>query len=173
MNVRKNARLTPCGRERIARQVVSGQTPKAVGEAAGVCPRTVPKWVDRYRREGRAGLRDRSSRPHRLYRPSHHRRPQRTKQSALTRRGTRLGVCPRRHRRQLPHRLRQGDEQREKAQCYSIPQSRSLLRQPRHQGRAYHDRQRLQLQILRQALQATWPQAHPHEAPHPKNQRQG
>ena len=36
MNVHKNARLTPHGRERIVRQIVSGQTPKAVGEAAGV-----------------------------------------------------------------------------------------------------------------------------------------
>jgi hypothetical protein len=41
MNVHKNARLTPHGRERIVRQIVSGQTPKAVGEAAGVCARTV------------------------------------------------------------------------------------------------------------------------------------
>src|SRR5579862_2919220 len=70
MNVHKNARLTPRGRERIALQVASGQTPKAVSEAAGVCPRTVRKWVDRYRHEGAAGLRDRSSRPHRLYRPT-------------------------------------------------------------------------------------------------------
>jgi transposase InsO family protein len=70
MNVHKNARLTPHGRERIARQVASGQTPKAVSEAAGVCPRTVRKWVERYRREGHEGLRDRSSRPHRLYRPT-------------------------------------------------------------------------------------------------------
>ena len=51
----------PCG------QVESGQTLKAVGEAAGVCPRTVRKWVFRYRSEGLAGLRDRSSRPHRLH----------------------------------------------------------------------------------------------------------
>lgn len=70
MNIHKNARLTPSGRERIVRQVVSGQTPEAVAEAAGVCPRTVRKWVDRYRREGLAGLQDRSSRPHRLYRPT-------------------------------------------------------------------------------------------------------
>ena len=69
MNVHKNARLTPHGRERIVRQVESGQTLKAVGEAAGVCPRTVRKWVSRYRSEGLAGLRDRSSRPHRLHRP--------------------------------------------------------------------------------------------------------
>ena len=70
MNVHKNARLTPHGRERIARQVASGQTPKTVSEAVGVCPRTARKWVERYRREGLAGLRDRSSRPHRLYRPT-------------------------------------------------------------------------------------------------------
>ena len=70
MNVHKNARLTPLGRERIVRQVASGQTPEAVGKAAGVCPRTVRKWVERYRREGLAGLQDRSSRPHRLHRPT-------------------------------------------------------------------------------------------------------
>src|SRR6476619_2415224 len=70
MNVHKNARLTPHGRERIVRQVQSGRTPKAVGEAAGVCPRTVRKWAERYRREGLAGLNDRSSRPRRLHRPT-------------------------------------------------------------------------------------------------------
>ena len=70
MNVHKNARLTPLGRERIARQIASGQTTKAVSGAAGVCPRTARKWVERYCREGLAGLRDRSSRPHRLYRPT-------------------------------------------------------------------------------------------------------
>jgi transposase InsO family protein len=66
MNVHKNARLTRHGRERIVRLVASGQTPQAVSQAAGVCPRTVRKWVERYRREGLAGLYDRSSRPHRL-----------------------------------------------------------------------------------------------------------
>lgn len=70
MNIHENARLTPSGRERIVRQIASGQTPEAVGQAAGVCPRTVRKWVERYRREGLAGLKDRSSRPHRLYRPT-------------------------------------------------------------------------------------------------------
>jgi hypothetical protein len=38
MNMHKNARLTPLGRERIVRQVESGQTPEAVSETAGVCP---------------------------------------------------------------------------------------------------------------------------------------
>ena len=70
MNVHKNARLTPRGREWIVSQVESGQTPKAVSLAAGVCPRTVRKWVARFRAEGLAGLQDRSSRPHRLYRPT-------------------------------------------------------------------------------------------------------
>jgi transposase-like protein len=62
MNVHKNARLAPLYRARIVGQVASGQTPVAVAEAASVCPRTVRKWVDRYRREGLAGLQDRSSR---------------------------------------------------------------------------------------------------------------
>jgi transposase-like protein len=66
MKMHKNARLTPLGREQIVRQVESGQTPEAVSEAAGVCPRTVRKWVERFRREGLAGLEDRLSRPHRL-----------------------------------------------------------------------------------------------------------
>ena len=69
MNVHKKARLTR-GRERIVRQIESGQTPGAVAEAAGVCLRTVRKWIDRYRREGLGGLDDRSSRPHRLRRPT-------------------------------------------------------------------------------------------------------
>src|SRR5947208_4965061 len=70
MNVHKNARLTPRGRGRIVGQVASGQTPEAVAEAVGVCPRTVRKWVDRYKAEGLAGLQDRSSRPDRLRQPT-------------------------------------------------------------------------------------------------------
>ncbi|NJO54107.1 MAG: IS481 family transposase [Bacteroidales bacterium] len=70
MNIHKNARLTPFGRERLVQAVLSGQTPKAVSQAAGVCPRTVRKWVARFKAEGRAGLIDRSSRPQRLYRPT-------------------------------------------------------------------------------------------------------
>jgi transposase len=70
MNVHKNARLTPRGREWIVELATSGQTPKAIAQAVGVCPRTVRKWVKRYEREGLAGLQDRSSRPHRLHRPT-------------------------------------------------------------------------------------------------------
>lgn len=70
MDIHKNARLTPFGRERLVTMVLDGQTPQAAGEAAGVCPRTVRKWVRRYKEEGLAGLQDRSSRPHRLRRPT-------------------------------------------------------------------------------------------------------
>src|SRR5690606_26533765 len=70
MNVHKNARLTPWGRERLARAVLSGQTPEAAARAAGVCPRTAGKWAARFQAEGIEGLRDRSSRPHRLHRPT-------------------------------------------------------------------------------------------------------
>ncbi len=70
MNMHKNARLTPIGRERLVQAVLSGQTPKAAAQAAGVCPRTVRKWVCRFQTEGREGLTDRSSRPQRLYRPT-------------------------------------------------------------------------------------------------------
>jgi transposase InsO family protein len=70
MNVHKNARLTPRGREWIVGQALSGQTPKAIAEAVGVCPRTVRKWIKRHEQEGVAGLMDRSSRPKRLYRPT-------------------------------------------------------------------------------------------------------
>ena len=71
MDVHKNARLTPAGREIMVRRVVEGgQTPKALSAAVGVCPRTVQKWVKRFRAEGLAGLRDRSSRPRHLRRPT-------------------------------------------------------------------------------------------------------
>ena len=45
MDIHKNARLTVYGRERIVRQMISGQTPQAVALAAGVCPRTIRKWL--------------------------------------------------------------------------------------------------------------------------------
>ena len=70
MDIHKNARLTPLGRERLVKMVLGGQTPKAASEAVGVCPRTVRKWVERYEREGMPGLQDRTSRPRRLHRPT-------------------------------------------------------------------------------------------------------
>jgi len=70
MDIHKNARLTPHGRERLARMISSGQTPQAASEAVGVCPRTGRKWRARFEQEGQAGLQDRSSRPHRLRQPT-------------------------------------------------------------------------------------------------------
>lgn len=66
MNIHQNARLTVHGRELIVKRVLSGQAPKEVAVSAGVCPRTVRKWVRRFEAEGPVGLRDRSSRPRRL-----------------------------------------------------------------------------------------------------------
>ena len=40
MNIHKNARLTPFGRERMVQMMLSGRTAKAAARAAGVCPRT-------------------------------------------------------------------------------------------------------------------------------------
>ena len=71
MDIHKNARLTPHSRAELVRRVLEdGQTPKAVATAFGVCCKTVRKWVERFQAEGPKGLRDRSSRPHRLYRPT-------------------------------------------------------------------------------------------------------
>ena len=70
MNIHKNARLTPIGRERLVAAMLSGRTPEAAARAAGVCPRTGYKWLARFKAEGAAGLTDRSSRPRRLWRPT-------------------------------------------------------------------------------------------------------
>ena len=71
MNIHNIARLTPHSRAELVRRVVlQGQSPKAVAAAFAVSERTMRKWLARYRAEGVAGLRDRSSRPHRFYRPT-------------------------------------------------------------------------------------------------------
>jgi transposase InsO family protein len=64
MNTHKNASLTAKGREAMVRSVVEGGLSKA--DAAyqfNITPKTVAKWVARFRAEGVDGLRDRSSRP--------------------------------------------------------------------------------------------------------------
>jgi transposase InsO family protein len=67
MNVHKNARLTPFGRERFVKQVLERVlTPAAASAAAGVSLRPIYKWLLRFRNEGAAGLHDRRSRPKRL-----------------------------------------------------------------------------------------------------------
>ena len=71
MNVHENARLTAHSRAELVRRVLDqGQPCKVVAAAFGVDPKTVGKWVNRFRAEGAAGLADRSSRPHRLRAPT-------------------------------------------------------------------------------------------------------
>jgi transposase InsO family protein len=60
-----NAALTPRARLRLAQLIVEGGwTYAAAAKMFMVAPRTAKKWADRYRVEGRAGMVDRSSRPH-------------------------------------------------------------------------------------------------------------
>jgi transposase InsO family protein len=71
MDIHKNARSTPHSRADLTRRVLDqGQSPNAVATAFGVTVKTVNKWVRRFEAEGMEGLRDRSSRPHRLHRPT-------------------------------------------------------------------------------------------------------
>jgi transposase InsO family protein len=71
MNIHKNARLTPHSRAELVRRVLIERQPAmSVATDMGVSLRTVRNWVARYRAEGEAGLLDRSSRPHRLRRPT-------------------------------------------------------------------------------------------------------
>ena len=71
MNIHKNARLTPHSRAELVRRVIKErQSPMSVATDMGVSVRTVRKWIARYLAEGEAGLDDRSSRPHRLRRPT-------------------------------------------------------------------------------------------------------
>ena len=60
-----NAALTPRARLRLARLVIDhGWSPARAAERYDVSWRTAKKWADRYEAEGRAGMVDRSSRPH-------------------------------------------------------------------------------------------------------------
>jgi transposase InsO family protein len=66
MDYHHHARLTIVSREMLARNVLEGRL--SLREAAAECRlsrQSAAKWVERFRRQGRAGLRDRSSRPHR------------------------------------------------------------------------------------------------------------
>jgi transposase InsO family protein len=66
MDYHQNARLTIHSREQLARRVVEqGLTLKLAAARFNVSAKTAAKWVRRYRELGRAGLGDRSSRPHR------------------------------------------------------------------------------------------------------------
>jgi transposase InsO family protein len=67
MRLHPNAKTTPTSRSLLVRRVL--QEHRSVSEVArglGVSPRTVYKWLRRFEVEGRRGLRDRSSQPHRI-----------------------------------------------------------------------------------------------------------
>lgn len=62
-----NAPLTPEGREMMVRAVLDcGLSRAAAARRFNATPKTVVKWVKRFRAEGVDGLRDRSSRPRSL-----------------------------------------------------------------------------------------------------------
>jgi len=66
MNIHSCARTSVRGRELLVSRVTEkGWTVGEAAEAAGVSPRTVYKWLERFEAEGAAGLLDRSSRPKR------------------------------------------------------------------------------------------------------------
>jgi transposase-like protein len=60
-----NARLTVYGRALLVERVCAGHRPADVAHQMGCSRATVYKWLRRHRQEGRAGLYDRPSRPHR------------------------------------------------------------------------------------------------------------
>jgi transposase len=61
----RNARTTVYARRLIVERFLAGWPAARIAEQLGVSRATVYKWIRRYRAEGRAGLADRSSRPHR------------------------------------------------------------------------------------------------------------
>ena len=71
MDYHKHARLTVVSREQMCLRVVrGGMTLKLAAASFNVSAKTAAKWVQRYREQGTSGLRDRSSRPHRLRQPT-------------------------------------------------------------------------------------------------------
>ncbi|MBD3648461.1 MAG: IS481 family transposase, partial [Pseudomonadales bacterium] len=64
MDIHKNATLTPAGRRHLVERAMrGGASYRRVAREFGTSPKTVAKWVERFRSEGEAGLYDRSSRP--------------------------------------------------------------------------------------------------------------
>ncbi|WP_030694716.1 helix-turn-helix domain-containing protein, partial [Streptomyces globisporus] len=59
----RNARLTVHGRRLLVERVCSGRPVAHVAAEMGISRTTAHKWIRRWRAEGEAGLRDRSSRP--------------------------------------------------------------------------------------------------------------
>jgi len=70
MNIHSNARLTPLGRARLVGMVAGGTSFSQAAQVCGCSPKTAAKWWHRFQAEGPEGLKDRSSRPTRLHRPT-------------------------------------------------------------------------------------------------------
>ena len=67
MKLHANAKTTPKARQLLVHRIEKeGWEAGEAAEAAGVSRRTGYKWLARYRAEGRAGLEDRPSTPHRI-----------------------------------------------------------------------------------------------------------
>jgi transposase InsO family protein len=67
MNLHSQARSCPASRALLVSRVrKSGWKVKEAAMAAGVSERTAYKWLARHKAQGETGLRDRSSRPHRM-----------------------------------------------------------------------------------------------------------
>jgi transposase InsO family protein len=78
MNLHSSAKTCPYSRAILIRRVRKlGWTVRAAAEAANISQRTAYKWLARFRKEGRFGLQDRSSRPLRT--------PSRTKAAVVAR----------------------------------------------------------------------------------------
>jgi len=64
MDIHQNARLTPVLREELGKKVLSQQvTLNSAAAEFKVSAKTASKWARRWQQQGRAGMRDRSSRP--------------------------------------------------------------------------------------------------------------
>lgn len=67
MNLHSRARTCPESRALLVRRIERDGWPlTTAAEAAGISRKTASKWVKRFKTEGLPGLRDRSSRPHRM-----------------------------------------------------------------------------------------------------------
>jgi transposase len=68
MKLHAKAQTCPHCRSLIVSRVMVGQTAASVARDFKVSPKTVLKWTARFRAQGRAGLDDRTSRPHHIAR---------------------------------------------------------------------------------------------------------
>lgn len=66
MNIHSRSRLTPFGRGHLVQEMEAGLWSRDQCLDLNISERTAYKWKARFRAEGEAGLRDRSSRPNRI-----------------------------------------------------------------------------------------------------------